>query len=598
MLKLLLFLVLMCYCAVFGNAQKLTAKQLIKAWETSDKTQTLKAEETYRDLKFNLNQGKLKKLIPELKDYIYKHDNPRLEIRLKMYEILSELEIKDFFSKSDVVEMKNLFKKTISINDQQLLSELYSLYAEHIQSKPEDNLFYNTQAIKIQEEIGAEYFPKLYQRYYIVSSSSYYFEDYKECIKQGNRGMQLFKDYQKNPIIFFLQSDILALSHYQINQIDSGLYHYNNIKSFIKNVQPHSSESKRLTNKLPFDYLAIWNGVADGGIARGLILKGEYDESLPLLHSNLKISKQNNQWNDVAKTYYLLGEVYFQNEKTHKALDYWKNSYRLSRESNNIKTEFSALKGIITAYQKLGKYDSAFYYSEKYTISRESFLNSISHSKIIEIKNRVAFQEMQNSIQQAQSKIRKQQFTKNLIIGSAIFLFIIVLFLYNRFRLKQNLKLAQSERNRILAELQAKEMRNQMEEAKAKLEKFKEKLKKNNKIIESLQNNENLNDISGLRFKTILTNEDWDEFKTQFTNVYPDFVFKLRETYPEFTPSEIRYLCLVKLNLRSDEIASALGISTSSLRVTWYRMRKKLRLPVQATPKTFLKKFEKSQLSH
>src|SRR5690606_32974379 len=178
-----------------------------------------------------------------------------------------------------------------------------------------------------------------------------------------------------------------------------------------------NSEYKRLTKELSLDYLAIWNGVADGGIARGLILKGEYSESLPLLYSNLAISTKYNQQSDVAKTKYLLGEVYFQTGKTDKALEYWKESYQTCLQSGNKKTEYSALKRIIQAYEKLGKFDSAFYYSEKYNLSRESFLNSISHSKIIEVKNRVAFQEMQNSVQQAQSKIRKQRFTRNLIIG-------------------------------------------------------------------------------------------------------------------------------------------------------------------------------------
>jgi len=236
---LYLFILLMPYILW---AQNIPADKLISNWRENDISQTIKAEETYRDLKFNHNENKLKTLLPQLRVYVEKHGDTRLEIRLKMYEILSELEVKDLFSQADVDEMKNLFKKAISINDQQLLSELYSLYAEHLQARPEDNLFYNTQAIRIQEKIGAKYFPKLYQRYYIVSSSSYYFEDYRECIKQGNRGLRLFNDRQKNPIIFFLQSDILALSHYQINQIDSGIYHYHKIKSFLKTVQTNSNE--------------------------------------------------------------------------------------------------------------------------------------------------------------------------------------------------------------------------------------------------------------------------------------------------------------------------------------------------------------------
>src|SRR5690606_18770434 len=293
------------------------------------------------------------------------------------------------------------------------------------------------------------------------------------------------------------------------------------------------------------------------------------------------------------KTKNLLGEVYFEKNEFQEALKNWKESAIIAhREKNNL-IEINALEGIIKTYKFQKKFDSAFFYSEKFHLAREHFLGLISHSKLIETRNRVAFQEMENSVQKAENKIRKQQFTRNLIIGSSVFIFIIGLFSYNRFRLKQNIKFTQSENSRMLAEIKANEMKNQIDEAKTKLEKFKEKLKKNKQIIESLKNNESQNDVSGLREKTILTQDDWEEFKTQFNKVYPDYMFRLRENFPEFTPSEIRYLCLVKLSLQPDEISSALGISTSSLRVTWHRMRKKLKLSAQATPKIFLKKFEK-----
>src|SRR5688572_9962596 len=98
MFKFLQFVILLWFASFQCNAQNFTEKQLIKAWEVSDETQTLKAEETYKDLKFNRSEDKLKILIPQLKDYIKKHGDTRLEIRLKMYEILSELELKDLFS--------------------------------------------------------------------------------------------------------------------------------------------------------------------------------------------------------------------------------------------------------------------------------------------------------------------------------------------------------------------------------------------------------------------------------------------------------------------------------------------------------------------
>ena len=72
------------------------------------------------------------------------------------------------------------------------------------------------------------------------------------------------------------------------------------------------------------------------------------------------------------------------------------------------------------------------------------------------------------------------------------------------------------------------------------------------------------------------------------------YLYSLREAFPQFSQAEIRYLCLVKLNLRQNEIASALGVSDSSVRVTWHRMRKKLELENPLNPEEFLSEFEQN----
>ena len=451
------------------SAQNFSARQLIKAWRISDKTQTLKAEETYKDLKFNRNPNNLNRILTELNAYLKKHRNERLEIRIKMYEILSELELTDKLSKSNTLKIQNLFKKAIKLNDPQLLSELYTIFSEHHSGKMEDNLFYTTQAIKIQEEIGVEYFPKLYQRYFTASIAYYKFEDYQQSIEFGNKCFKLFKNHQKDPLIFCLQSDILGLSHYQKNQIDSGFYHYNNIKNFLDGLKSSNIDYKKINGVTNQDFISIWNGVSNGGIARGLILQKKYDESLPLLFSNLASSEKYNQRGDIAKTKNLLGEVYFEKNEFQKALKNWKESAIIAHQEKNNLIEINALEGIIKTYKFQKRFDSAFFYSEKFHLAREHFLGLISHSKLIETKNRVAFQEMENSVQKAENKIRKQRFTRNLIIGSSVFIFIIGLFSYNRFRLKQNIKFTQSENSRMLAEIKANEMKNQIDEAKTKL---------------------------------------------------------------------------------------------------------------------------------
>jgi DNA-binding CsgD family transcriptional regulator len=78
--------------------------------------------------------------------------------------------------------------------------------------------------------------------------------------------------------------------------------------------------------------------------------------------------------------------------------------------------------------------------------------------------------------------------------------------------------------------------------------------------------------------KRILTNSDWQSFKDYFEKVHPNFNAKLRKEFPTITESEERLFLLVKLNLRTKEIASILGISNDSVKKNRNRLRKRLSL--------------------
>jgi tetratricopeptide (TPR) repeat protein len=71
---------------------------------------------------------------------------------------------------------------------------------------------------------------------------------------------------------------------------------------------------------------------------------------------------------------------------------------------------------------------------------------------------------------------------------------------------------------------------------------------------------------------------DWDDFKLSFEKVHQDFFKKLHQTSQELTPGELKLASLMRMNLSSKEIASTLGISLESLRISRYRLRKKLNL--------------------
>jgi Rad3-related DNA helicase len=71
---------------------------------------------------------------------------------------------------------------------------------------------------------------------------------------------------------------------------------------------------------------------------------------------------------------------------------------------------------------------------------------------------------------------------------------------------------------------------------------------------------------------------NWKEFTVAFEQVHHQFLESLKKYSHDLTSADMRLIALLKMNLDSGDIATLLGISTDSLRVSRYRLRKKLNL--------------------
>jgi tetratricopeptide (TPR) repeat protein/DNA-binding CsgD family transcriptional regulator len=78
--------------------------------------------------------------------------------------------------------------------------------------------------------------------------------------------------------------------------------------------------------------------------------------------------------------------------------------------------------------------------------------------------------------------------------------------------------------------------------------------------------------------ETQSTIENWHQFQEEFDQVYPEFIPRLTDAYPDLTRQEIRICALIKIGLTSKEIAKILFISKRSVDSHRYNIRKKLNL--------------------
>jgi DNA-binding NarL/FixJ family response regulator len=130
---------------------------------------------------------------------------------------------------------------------------------------------------------------------------------------------------------------------------------------------------------------------------------------------------------------------------------------------------------------------------------------------------------------------------------------------------------------------------------KRELEHFANLVREKNKLLSELEeemmatdDDKKYDQISRLTQSIILTEEDWENFKTIFEEVHVNFFAKLRDKYPDLSISEVRLTSLMKLNLSNKEIGNMLGISPSSVIKSKYRLKKKLQMKEEEKLDTFV----------
>ncbi len=108
---------------------------------------------------------------------------------------------------------------------------------------------------------------------------------------------------------------------------------------------------------------------------------------------------------------------------------------------------------------------------------------------------------------------------------------------------------------------------------------------KKNEFLNSIKNelktdeNPKIKSVIQLINRNINNTDDWQFFEEAFNNADKDFLKKVKSIHPELTPNDLKLCAYLRLNLASKEIAPLLNISSRSVEVKRYRLRKKMNLP-------------------
>ena len=85
--------------------------------------------------------------------------------------------------------------------------------------------------------------------------------------------------------------------------------------------------------------------------------------------------------------------------------------------------------------------------------------------------------------------------------------------------------------------------------------------------------------------------KQWEVFESAFDEVHEDFLNRIKSSYPNLTPKELRLCAYLRLNISSKEIAPLMNISVRGVEICRYRVRKKLEIDRDTNMTSFIINF-------
>jgi len=335
---------------------------------------------------------------------------------------------------------------------------------------------------------------------------------------------------------------------------------------------------------------SAWIGISTGNIGSVFFMRGLFDKAMPYLRADYNSSVKYEQYGNAAQTLLRITRISRAVGQVQLAARQLDTAQALINKSKEDVLEFrmELFDQKESLFQRLNIPDSAFFYSKKFEIYRDSLLQRNNVALIEGVKLKWETEKYRSQINILKLRADTDAFQRNAVIAILFLLMIIFLLVFNRFRLD-------AKRDQEMLLVRKRRVDEKLKTAAESLQQYTENLKQNNLLIEKFKSEIELykaqttdqagtDHLERLMQAHIMTDETWDEFKKLFTRVHSGFFSKLRNKYPNLTDTDTRLLALVKLGLNNREMANMLGITLEGIKKSKQRLRKKMQL----TPETDL----------
>ena len=420
-------------------------------------------------------------------------------------------------------------------------------------------------AYEMFQEVGFSQFEDM--NFFLYNLGKVYFEfgDYHRALRYLKESTHFPFGNNRAEIHTY---NTLGLTYYKLHEVDTSLYYYDRAIGIAK----RSRDS-------------VWIGILSGNKATVMLKEGLVKEAKPLIRLDYALSKRYGEWNSAANCLILLAEMHMDDDSLAAAEAEIREVESLFEKTRTpqLMRDYFRHKGRLS-YLK-GDYKFAYALQDSFLLYKDRISAENDQDLLRTTEIKVQTEEYLSKIQLLESERKQAQALRNFILVLAFFVAIIAYLVINSQRLKRKkdhallmLEKQQAQEELKIAENALQGYMNSLLEKNRLIDKFRAETEDLRRRSEHSLSPENEQILEKLYQATILTEEDWINFKRMFEKVHADFFVRLKEKYPDLTVAETRLIVLTKLNLSVTEIANMLGISPDSVRKTGSRMRKKLNL--------------------
>jgi len=541
-IQLIIFFIL---CSLYSAAQNPKIDDWVSRLKDESKSQVIKHYTVYYELTKLDSVSKINLSLEIEKECAKGNERLKLlgkSVRAKMF--FYNIKPNDSLYAS---EMKACLNQAIEMEDLYLQAEFGRWYSEMLNTlgRKELAVQYAITSLGLHQHLGLEKFAAVSIFYLWVGETLLVTDYLPEAISYLQTGLQLAStDTLVRPFRKMFTYNNLGLAYRQLNKHDSAIYYFEKLKNYCVEIKRPDWHQIAYKNRLP-----------------SFVELNMLDSAKDVCSKLFEIAKTSKDHDDEMIAYEMLGKIAI------KEKEYSKGIFNLlkSAEVNggrNKKLLNRVYEALAVCYETMGQPEKAYpylksarTYNDSIAREKEKYNSRYLFVKAEYEKEQLALKTMTEEKNQAISK-------RNIGIVLLVAIAAIAIFWLNSRR---------------------KKAEHRQRQAGKELESFKEEIIKKNSRIEELllsieQQQHKQHDaqtIDELSRQMILTEADWQNFKSLFEKTYPSFFKTLRDKAPGITEAEQRMCALIKIQLNTKQIAAMQGIGQDSVHKTRHRLRQR-----------------------